>query len=301
MPPLEPFTHFIAIDWSARNKPSPALPSRNAIWYCEATATGRLTTKYFRTRYACVDHLEKRLGRLLRQGRRVLVGWDFSFGYPKGLARALRLKGKPAWRAVWEKITDLIEDGKDNQNNRFAVGAELNRLTNAPAGPFWGIPPGDSGIYLGPKRDFPYPVPTKKVLLAERRLVEHHHGKMQPAWKLAYAGSVGGQSLTGIPLLHRLRFETEGLRGQSAIWPFESLPGYGPCAVHAEIYPSLVERPGRDRIPDREQVRTYVRWLQSRQEGGLLSELLAVPYELDKKRRKQVRNHEGWVLGITGG
>lgn len=292
------FDHFIAIDWSARNRPSPARPSRDAIWLAEATARGRVAVRYFRTRRACLDYLRPRLAGLVARRRRVLVGWDFSFGYPKGLARALRLVEKPAWRAVWALVSDLVRDGADNTNNRFEVGARLNRLTGAPGGPFWGVPTGESGIFLGSKRDFAYPVPTKGAMLPERRLVEEGLPRMQPAWKLAYAGSVGGQSLTGIPYLRELRFAAGRVGERSRVWPFERPLEEGAGVLHAEIYPSLLQLPGRDRIPDREQVRTYVRWLQDRQGAAELAGLLAVPYFLPKKARRRVRRHEGWVLGV---
>ena len=243
------FTHFIAVDWSARNTPSPARPTKDAIWLAEATATGRIRTRYFRTRHACYTYLKQRLISL--RNKQVLVGWDFCFGYPKGFGKALRLTQKPAWRAVWDCISDLIQDSPTNCNNRFQVGAMLNEKVSAPSGPFWGVPVGQSGIFLGSKRDFDYPVPTRKGPLKERRLVETLHPRMQPAWKLAYTGSVGSQSLLGIPYLRRLR-DHEQLAPTSRVWPFEEFSREGGAAgwepggniVHAEIYPSLLPPSG---------------------------------------------------------
>jgi hypothetical protein len=313
------FTHFMAIDWSARNKPSPAKPSKDAIWLAEATATGRVRTHYFRTRHACHTYLEGRLLRL--RDKRVLVGWDFCFGYPKGLAKALRLKGKPPWRAVWDFMGNHIADDVKNQNNRFAVGGLLNERIRAPGGPFWGVPTGQSGIFLGSKRDFDYPVPTKRGWLEERRLVERLHPRMQPAWKLAYTGSVGSQSLLGIPYVAKLR-DHEKLRDVSRVWPFEASAGVsvgrgggpsrkpgvsqgapiaigaGASIIHAEIYPSLLTLPKRDRITDREQVRSYVKWLQQQQREGKLIDLLRQPWGEEEKVDRRVRGHEGWVLGL---
>lgn len=299
------FDHFIAIDWSARNTPSPAKPASDAIWVAEATATGRIRTTYFRTRQACTDYLEGRLTRLRR--RRVLVGWDFSFGYPKGFAKALRLKAKPPWRAVWDRFGELIADGPRNENNRFLVGARLNERTRAPSGPFWGVPVGQSGIYLGPKRDFDYPVPTPKGFLPERRLVETYCKRMQPAWKLAYTGSVGSQALLGIPRVRTLR-DHPGLRDVSRVWPFETgaegiqIPmGAGAVILHVEIYPSLLSIPRKPRqILDRAQVRRYVGWLQEQQAAGTLATLLDRPWGDDPRVHKQVTRHEGWVLGVQG-
>ncbi len=292
-----PFDYFFAVDWSARNRPSPVKPSKDAIWVGEASARGRTSTTYFRTRHACAAYLEQKLLRLRR--KRVFVGWDFSFGYPKGLAKALHLPDKPAWRAIWDHLSELVEDDANNRNNRFSVGAMLNERILAPSGPFWGVPVGQSGIFLGSKRDFDYPVPTRKGPLQERRAVEKLNLRMQPAWKLAYTGSVGSQSLLGIPYVRALR-DHEKLRENSHVWPFEE-PGAdaGAGIVHAEIYPGLLTLPRRSgSILDQEQVRAYVAWLQAHQREDTLTPLLDRPWGPGEKLHKRVTRHEGWVVGL---
>lgn len=269
----------------------------------ESSARGRAKVRYFRTREDCTVYVEQRLVRALKRKQRVLVGWDFSFGYPKGFARALRLAKKQPWCQVWKIIDQLIADSPNNDNNRFAVGGRLNHLARMGSGPFWGVPAGQSGIFLGSKKDFTYPRVRKKIVLNERRLVEQRVPRMQPAWKLAYTGSVGSQTLLGIPRILALTMKHETLREYSEIWPFttcfaELLPGEEPCVVHAEIYPGMLEMPGKDEIPDREQVRTYVKWLAEKQARGKLPRLLAGPEELTKKERKRIIRHEGWVLGV---
>lgn len=299
---MQPFDYFITIDWSSRNKPSPAKPTRDAVWVAEVSAAGRMRTKYFRTREACTAWLTRRLLRLQRRNYRVLVGWDFAFGYPKGLKKALKLKGKPPWLAVWRELNRLILDEPNNGNNRFTVGAELNRRISVGSGPFWGAPVGQSGIFLGAKKDFKYPVVNKRTVLRERRLVERRVPKMQPAWKLAYAGSVGGQTLLGLPRLFKLAKDHGTLADYSRVWPFDTafaddIPERG-CVLHAEIYPSLVSYSKRDRIADRAQVRAYAEWLRGEQEAGRLAAWLAGPRSLKRKHRKRVLRHEGWVLGV---
>lgn len=303
METFEHFDYFLSVDWSSRAKPSSAKPSKDAIWVGEGAASGRVSARYFRTREACVVYVERRLNRLLKAGKRVLVGWDFVFGYPKGLAKALKIKKKPAWKNIWKLINRLVVDGTDNSNNRFTVGAELNRRISVGSGPFWGVPVGQSGIFLGSKKDFSYPVINKRAVLKERRLVEERVPRMQPGWKLAYAGSVGSQALLGLPRLYRLCFGgTKGKRARHAVWPFDTgfdqkIP-QGSCVLHAEIYPSMIALKGKDRIPDRAQVKAYVRWLQEEQENGRLRGWLAGPEGLNKKQRKRVLRHEGWVLGV---
>ena len=296
------FDHFIAIDWSSRAQPSPSKPTKDAIWLAEAAADGKLTTKYFRTRAACAAYVEKRLLRLSKQGKTVLVGWDFVFGYPAGLGRALKIKKKRPWKHTWALLDKLIKDKPDNRNNRFAVGAELNRRISVGSGPFWGVPAGQSGIFLGSKKDFSYPVINKRAVLAERRIVETRVPKAQPAWKLAYAGSVGSQALLGLPYVYRLALTHPKLADRSVVWPFDTrfdrkLPA-DPFVLHAEIYPSLIPVDKKDKITDRAQVRAYVRWLQREQAAGKLAGWLAGPGDLSKTARRAVMREEGWVLGV---
>lgn len=295
------FDHFFAIDWSSRAKPSPKRPTKDAIWLAEATAGGKIKTHYFRTRQAATDYLEGRLLNLHRRGKRVLVGWDFVFGYPAGTGRALRIKKKRPWKHVWRLINELIRDKDDNANNRFTVGGELNRRINAGGGPFWGVPVGQSGIFLGSKKDFKYPVTTKRATLAERRIVERRIPRSQPAWKLAYAGSVGSQALLGLPRVYGLAVTHKKLAADSYVWPYDTRftdrwPE-GCYIVHAEIYPSLVEYNKKDRIPDRAQVRGVVSWCQAEQAAGRLAGWLAGPEDLTKAERRAVLREEGWVLG----
>ena len=256
--------------------------------------------RYFRTRAAAAAYVEERLVTFARRGQRALVGWDFSFGYPKGLTELLRLPGGRPWLRMWKLLSERIRDEPDNRNNRFAVAADLNRLITGGNGPFWGTVGKDrGGVLLRPTKDFSYPIHAK---LAERRLVEERAWRMQPAWKLAYTGSVGSQALLGIPYVHRLAHHAE-LLSTSSIWPFQTnfageLPASGPLIVHAEIYPSHLPLPKVDDIPDREQVKYYVRWLQQEQRSGRLPGWLAGPAELTEEQRRRAIEYEGWVLGI---
>lgn len=285
--------------------PSPARPTANAIWLAEGSSAGDVQAHYFPTRAATTDYLAARLRALTGAGQRTLVGWDFAFAYPEGLASALGLVEGPAWLAVWREIAARVEDGADNHNNRFAVGAALNRQIGADAGPFWGTPAASASAFLEMKKSFQYPVHARGgIALAERRRVEMRSPSMQAAWKLAYAGSVGGQSLLGIPRLLDLAFANEKLRAVSQVWPFTTafardLPARGGLVLHAEIYPSFLPRPRKDAIADREQVLTYLAWLRAEQAAGTLERWLAGPTDLSEKERRLVLDHEGWVLGIA--
>lgn len=304
-----PFDHFIIIDWSARKAPSPAKPSRDAIWLADGSASSKgakgrsapIRLRYFRTRQAAIQHLQQRLQRLHKSGKRVLVGLDFSFGYPKGLAKALRLETETAWQSIWAELHRLIEDGPLNQNNRFQVAAEFNRRLKASLGPFWGVTSGQSGIFLGARKDFSFPVKVrKKISLTEKRLVEQRHSGLQSSWKLAYTGSVGSQALLGIPYIYQLRFLSGDQFGLPQVWPFDTGLQYPQSGqiIFAEIWPSLVPRPRKDAIPDREQVKVYLQWLRDEQQAGRLVRHFQGPTDLSSEERQQVTQHEGWVLGI---
>ena len=98
---------------------------------------------------------------------------------------------------------------------------------------------------------------------------------VQPVWKLLGSGSVGGQTLLGIPALCRLRADP-ALAAVSRVWPFETgftttpAPPDGPCIVHAEIWPGLGPDPLDPAltIRDQAQVRAVVRWLAGLERGG---------------------------------
>ena len=86
---------------------------------------------------------------LKRKSERALVGFDFPLGFPRGTAAALKLGGEP-WRALMEFAAKEVKDKPDNTNNRFQVGAKMNRLMTGGAFPFWGAPARDEQTMLLP-------------------------------------------------------------------------------------------------------------------------------------------------------
>ena len=94
-------------------------------------------TAYFRTRYDAVAELTELIASELGAGRRVLVGFDFPFGYPAGVAE--HLTGQGAALALWEWLAGRVEDDVRNANSRFHVATEINRRFPG-VGPFWGRP-----------------------------------------------------------------------------------------------------------------------------------------------------------------
>ena len=244
------FDAYLIVDWSAANQPKTGAGS---IWYCLFEA-GRREVRNVATRGAAW----RRLGGLLREraarGMRVLAGFDFPLGYPAGFARALGLRGAAPWRAAWEEIARVIDDREDNRNNRFAAAAGFNRRISGRAFPFWGCPRAAVSDALVMTRPGGYGGD-----LPEYRLADRAAPGAQPVWKLCYAGSAGGQALTGIPRVLALR-DDRALAAVSRVWPFETglrlPPRREALVVFAEVYPSLTPVP-RGAMPckDAAQVR----------------------------------------------
>ena len=124
--------------------------------------------------------------------------------------------------------------------------------------------------------------------LARRRRVEADVTSAQEVWKLSGAGSVGGQVLTGLPLIARL-----AARPDCTVWPFDP-PGGN--LMLAEVYPSLLAAEVHAATPpegikDEVQVRLLARaLLRLAQNGGLQALMSDIP---DWPGCQE----EGWILG----
>lgn len=275
------FDTVIVVDWSARSAPSPARPSPDAIWM-GVVRDGLPEVSYHRTRALAVRHLDAVLAGEAALGRRVLVGFDFPLGYPAGFAG--RLTGQARASAVWAWLADRIIDGASNANNRFVVAAEANRRLGG-AGPFWGRP----AALEVPGLSFTKAVDYGALALSEFRSVERLARGAMPVWQLLGNGSVGSQSLTGLPVVHRLA------QAGAAVWPFDDKPAR---VVVAEVYPSLLKRPvardmaraGGNAVKDEAQVRLLALALWRLGRSGGLGALWDVPEGV-------ARTEEGWILG----
>lgn len=212
----------------------------------------------------------------------MLIGFDFPFGWPQGAAAALSL-AEPGWRGIWTHLAGAVADQPDNRNNRFEVAAALNRRLPRPQ--FWGRPVGLALDGLPARKPADPPLP-------ERRAVERHVPRAQPAWKLYTTGSVGGQCLTGLPRLEALRAELGAV-----VWPFET--GFAPPEadlVLAEVYPSLVPIPDGPEPKDARQVDATALRLRAACRSGEMADWLTAP-TLTAAERAAATAEEGWILG----
>src|ERR1051326_2610179 len=130
------FDHYVIVDWSAASRPK---TGRDSIWVCHKGPHGERVANPA-TRHLARLLLADIIGAAAERGQRMLLGFDFPFGYPAGFANRLGLKGTP-WRAVWDEVATLAQDNEDNSNDRFELGAALNRRVSGRQFPFWGCPP----------------------------------------------------------------------------------------------------------------------------------------------------------------
>ena len=293
------FDAYLMVDWSASSRPAKGADS---VWYCllNRSAAGLSVSALENpaTRSSAVQNIKEILRDLVRQGQQVLVGFDFSYGYPSGFASALGVGGTSDWLAVWLELARAIVDRGDNSNNRFEVAADFNRRISGECYPFWGCPQGSSSSTISSTKGPRGP-------LAEKRITDV--GNMQPIWKLFGNGSVGSQTLLGIPHLTALRNDPE-LAALSRVWPFETglrrLPNRDNrnwLILHAEIYPSLLEvhpRPGE--VKDAAQVRELAVHFAALDDAGLLADLFGGSPLLTATERQIVEREEGWTLGVGG-
>jgi hypothetical protein len=288
------FQAYVAVDWSASSKP---VTGADSIWVGVLKRNVRFQMAFEAhnpaTRFEAEKLLNAILDDLKRKSERAFVGFDFPLGFPRGTAAALKLEGEP-WRAMLDFVAKETRDKPNNTNNRFQVGAKMNRLMTGEAFPFWGASARDEQTMLSAKRVREHG-PND---LPEFRLCEAALKSAASIWKLYYQGSVGGQALTGLPVVKRL---SEGRRVR--LWPYET--GWRPLtggdlseaeAVLGEIYPSLYgAKPGPGEIKDQAQVRAAVERFNSLDEKGQFAAQFGPAKE--DPRREIVEAEEGWILG----
>ncbi|MEO0402430.1 MAG: molybdopterin molybdenumtransferase MoeA, partial [Pseudomonadota bacterium] len=264
------FDTIIMVDWSGGNQGS-VQPQADAIWACIARGREVDAPVYLRHRQIAEDWLIKTLTAERAAGRRVMVGFDFPFGYPVGFGKALVGSDSPF--ELWDWLAHRIRD-TPKDNNRFDVAGQINMQLGG-NGPFWGngLKRDVAGLPRN-KSDYFNPFPDK-------RTAEQLTKGAFTLWQLSGVGSVGGQVLMGLPVLARLRAHFEG---DIAVWPFEA-----PAApiTLVEIWPSLtVSKVPEGWIKDQWQVYELARSLAAIA-PALLRDMLDVP-----------ASSEGWILGL---
>lgn len=298
------FDSYVMVDWSAASKPN---TDADSIWIGSLSPDARRNLQFRAsnppTRAAARKELEELLGGFFRRGDRVLLGFDFSLGYPTGTAQALGLSGSEPWAAMASYLGKEIKDKPDNSNNRFPAAAAMNRrISNGPF-PFWGCPAKDAITTLSVKQARKHePGELAEYRAAETYVANKHKLRPQSVWKLAFPGSVGSQTLLGIAFVQSLR---AAWPNETKLWPFET--GWTPLndaaladvkLVIAEIYPSLVApelNPGE--VKDLGQVRAIAKHFAALDEANKLGALFGPPKDISDEVKANVAREEGWILG----
>ena len=205
-------------------------------------------------------------------------------GYPKGFAK--RLAGQDDVRCIWRWLAERIVDDTGNATNRLAVGGQINVLFHPLSGPFWGRPK----THDIPHLPFTKAVDYQAINLSERRSIERLLPSASPVWQLMGAGSVGSQSLTGLPMIHRL-----AQRSDCKVWPFDDIDA---GLVIAEVYPSIIgasvaaaiaaQTDPRSEVPDQWQVKLLAQAFFALSQADQIGSLFEVP---------PIAKEEGWILG----
>ncbi|MEM9667742.1 MAG: hypothetical protein AAF950_02365 [Pseudomonadota bacterium] len=297
------FDAYIMVDWSAASKP---VTGANSIWIGILARDARLRMVFQAvnpdTRLKAREFLTDIIAKLHRRGDKVLLGFDFSLGFPAGTASTLGLdvSGHAPWQAMQAHLSTKMKEKPDNSNPRFAVAAGMNYAISKGPFPFWGAPKRDQVKTLsGTKGDF------ENGTLPEFRETENYLkaqklGNPKSCWQLAYTGSVGSQTLTGIPHIKALRETIEGAR----LWPFET--GFKPLDEESlteisllicEIYPSAIDVvPEAGEVVDRAQVRAIAHHYSDLDKTGRLAGYFAPPDSLEEGKIGSIEAEEGWIL-----
>jgi hypothetical protein len=116
------FDRYIAVDWSANNGPK---TGRDSIWIAEATPAGVVASRNPATRARAMSDLEATLLAARARGERVLCGFDFAFGFPKGTAERFLLAANPHPPASGR--SPLPTRGRDGKNRTIQCAETISR------------------------------------------------------------------------------------------------------------------------------------------------------------------------------
>ena len=298
------FDAYVIADWTAAEGKK---LGENSVWIGVAKRDVRFRlyteTHNVATRAEGEAMIRSILADHAKRGDRVLLGFDFSFGYPAGTAARLGLKDTPAWSALWKFVASNIVDKVDNTNNRYQIAAKMNRLMTDEAWPFWGAPAKQAQRWLTTTK----PPAGSGADIPEYRATELaiKGGKLQPKsnWQMHGAGAVGGQTLVGIPMVRRL---LESLGASAAVWPFgtgwralDTADVEPLSVVVAEVWPSMWPTTvAAGEFKDQAQVRTTAEALALMDERGDLSRAFGPKKGTDDAVIALVQDEEGWILGV---
>ncbi|NLF71471.1 MAG: hypothetical protein GX575_20755 [Candidatus Anammoximicrobium sp.] len=301
------FDAYVFVDWSAASRPK---RGRDSIWIAEGSydADRMLVARIVDnppTRGAAENCVRGLLVDHLRRDRRVLVGFDFPYGYPKGWHDAVG-HAAGARSDLWSLFTQKLQvDNGGNNNNRWDAADAFNVADPSSLGPYWGRPVQRAELVNLPIKK---PACFADGSVREFRRIEESLRALgrrpMSVWQLFGNGSVGSQAMLGIPVLYRLRNDDQ-LKSHSRVWPFETVgwtcpTDTRPFILHAEIWPGSIDViRGLHAVKDAAQMLSYVRWAATLDTAGLLGPRFtpAIP----EPEKRTIEACEGWILGQVNG
>lgn len=243
------------------------------------------------TRSTVADHLLERITEHNQKGKRVLFGFDFQYSFPKGFWKALTglpeswtgilegiAKGVAGLPSVREEPVSNAREWADKANER------ITRRLRTKVGPFWG--PHFSPQPTDPK--FSFSLGTFEKL----RTVENRVAGFKPIFQLGGRGTVGLQSLCGLPHLFYLRNNCIQHKIALHCWPFDGWDPNNSAHFLVEWYPAIQNQGRKSHEQD---AKACVEWAKAIDEKGQMSKYLLPDLPDNDKAKATV---EGWVLGV---
>lgn len=291
LPTKRLFDVYIAIDFTgSRNTRF----QRRHIAFAELEGDGSTQVSLGRTREQVTSHLLERLRRHDAQGKRVLCGFDFSYSFPArfwSTLTGLQEKWPDMIKTMAEGVSGLPPISEEPESNARqwagAANSEIALQMGVLAAPFWGPNFSQS---KDPRFFQSGRIPFKEFRASEERLLERHY-RPKPIFKIGGHGSVGLQSLCGIPQLFRLRTICSKQNVPLHFWPFDGWTCRNRHVI-VEWYPAMHNTGLKNDCND---ARACVEWAKSHDQAGTLSRYFRPTLS---QQEKGLATFEGWVLGI---
>jgi hypothetical protein len=252
------FQAYVGIDYSGAGKPTARIPGLKVYRAMGSAPPARVPAEGGRTTWNRKLVAEWLLERLSRS-ERATVGIDHAFSFPTSSLIRSRL-------ASWDAFLEYF-------CRRWHTDQEPVRkvITATP--------------------------PTGKP--NELRLTERWTSSARSVFDFRGQGQVASSTHAGIPWLRWLRRE---LGGRVHFWPFDGFEVPSGKSIIAEVYPSLFSKRYSQELTtpqltahDRDAY-AVCRWLQDRDERGLLCHYLRPPLSPEEQKTACL---EGWILGLT--
>lgn len=248
-----------------------------------------------RSRRTLVDAFKRVLTAASERGARVLFGQDHQLGVPLRFAEELGISSKHGWRAAMREL--FVRRFSAVEAGRFAhdVNDELRSLGRPEY--FWSNTNCKTYDILGPGNPRSHSDPSQ-WRLTEARAKDEFKRRPFAFSQVGDNGTVGGQTIVGMPNVLELLDWADENRIRIAVWPFDetAVGAIGDeCHVAVEPYPSHV-RSADTTQSDINDALACVLWAQREERAGSLAASLSLA-SLDAEDRERAR-FEGWIAGV---